>query len=138
GSARTVARRRTARCMSGSGKSYLVRWSCSSILATYRNGRHEKVGVARDGNGTTSENCGNRDPHGTLPSCGDAQVQRASWRRTWSNSPLPPINSHERSRGELAMIRVVCASLLGAILGGVVLVVVAAVGVDPAITIPIP
>jgi len=36
------------------------------------------------------------------------------------------------------MIRVVSASLLGAILGGVVLAIVASVGSDPAVTIPIP
>jgi hypothetical protein len=36
------------------------------------------------------------------------------------------------------MTRVVGAALLGAILGGVVLAVVAAVGPDPAVTIPIP
>lgn len=36
------------------------------------------------------------------------------------------------------MTRVVGAALLGAILGGLVLAVVAAVGPDPAVTIPIP
>ena len=36
------------------------------------------------------------------------------------------------------MTRVIGASLLGALLGGVVLAIVAAVGPDPAVTIPIP
>src|SRR5207245_1589553 len=54
------------------------------------------------------------------------------------NARLPAVISHERLRREIAMTRVVGASLLGAILGGVVLAVVAAVGSDPAITIPLP